>query len=199
MSSLTTSLKNKLLTLLTVIIVVLLLVVSSGFYSTYSSMQDIHHITTTEINNERQIVRMALDFKTQVQEWKNVLIRGHDPAQLDKYWGRFEQHESTIQSNGAQLLEKLTDDQSKALLQEFLREHQNMGIAYRKGLERVAESRELAGQADDDLARITESVSSINLANEVQQIAMKTDNASGGLSQLSNELEEMTGVFRTQT
>jgi methyl-accepting chemotaxis protein-1 (serine sensor receptor) len=26
-----------------------------------------------------------VEFKTQVQEWKNILIRGNDPAQLDKY------------------------------------------------------------------------------------------------------------------
>lgn len=26
-----------------------------------------------------------VEFKIQVQEWKNILVRGHDPAQLDKY------------------------------------------------------------------------------------------------------------------
>jgi methyl-accepting chemotaxis protein-1 (serine sensor receptor) len=30
-----------------------------------------------------------VEFKIQVQEWKNILVRGHDPAQLDKYTKAF--------------------------------------------------------------------------------------------------------------
>ncbi|NVM75236.1 methyl-accepting chemotaxis protein-1 (serine sensor receptor) [Duganella sp. SG902] len=32
-----------------------------------------------------------VEFKTQVQEWKNILVRGNDPAQLDKYSKAFVQ------------------------------------------------------------------------------------------------------------
>ena len=31
-----------------------------------------------------------------MQEWKNVLLRGHDPEQLDRYFGRFEALEASI-------------------------------------------------------------------------------------------------------
>jgi hypothetical protein len=33
---------------------------------------------------------MLVAFKVQVQEWKNVLLRGKDAEQLKRYWAAFE-------------------------------------------------------------------------------------------------------------
>ncbi len=36
-----------------------------------------------------------VEFKIQIQEWKNILIRGHDPAQLEKYTAAFKKGATT--------------------------------------------------------------------------------------------------------
>ncbi|MCJ8168973.1 methyl-accepting chemotaxis protein [Atopomonas sediminilitoris] len=75
-----------------------------------------------------------LIFKTQVQEWKNVLLRGADPASLDKYWGSFQKQESQVQKLLEQLSEALANyPQIAQKAQNLKREHASMGQAYRQG------------------------------------------------------------------
>ena len=38
-------------------------------------------------------------FQTQVQEWKNVLLRGHEPERLRKHWASFETHEQRVRED----------------------------------------------------------------------------------------------------
>jgi hypothetical protein len=45
----------------------------------------------------------SIHFKRQVQEWKNVLLRGHDPQDLDRYQHAFEQEFTEVQRAFEQL------------------------------------------------------------------------------------------------
>lgn len=88
-----------------------------------------------EISFELGVKDLATDFKMQVQEWKNVLIRGHDAAKLDKYWNKFEKQEQLVSESAQRLSEHLSSyPDIKKLLDQFVNEHRAMGIAYRKGL-----------------------------------------------------------------
>lgn len=135
MDFLRTKLQNKLLAIIIVGILIIAIPVGSGFFSAYDSMTDLEGLFNQEITQERQIITMALDFKKQVQEWKNVLIRGKDPKQLEKYWGRFQKSEAKIQQNGENLLSTLKNPKARELVSNFLAEHKKMGQAYRKGFE----------------------------------------------------------------
>lgn len=98
-----------------------------------NSLEKYEHLIVEEVANERSINIILATFKTQVQEWKNVLIRGSDKASREKYWARFQKREAEIQTKSQTLLEALDDPEPNALMQTFLKEHKNMGLDYRKG------------------------------------------------------------------
>ncbi len=78
---------------------------------------------------------MLQDFKVQVQEWKNVLLRGKDSAQRDRYWAAFQQQEKAVAQGASQLLAELPQGPALEKLRAFSQAHERMGAAYRKGYE----------------------------------------------------------------
>ena len=71
-------------------------------------------------------------FKRQVQEWKNVLIRGHKPNDYAKYWSLFESEESTTQTLLSELRQR---DPGEALaVDSMLSELRTLGQRYRSAV-----------------------------------------------------------------
>ncbi|MDY6891618.1 MAG: methyl-accepting chemotaxis protein [Pseudomonadota bacterium] len=93
-----------------------------------------------ELINALAAQNVLINFKTQVQEWKNVLLRGSDPEQLEKYWARFQAREQEIQAQLDALLPQLAAPKAQRLMQQFQQSHRAMGDAYRHGLERFTDS-----------------------------------------------------------
>ena len=56
---------------------------------------------------ERIASTMLQDFKVQVQELKNVLLRGKDSAQRERYWAAFQTQERIVVQDASQLLAEL--------------------------------------------------------------------------------------------
>jgi methyl-accepting chemotaxis protein len=94
---------------------------------------DYNRLISGSITHERRINDMESDFKTQVQEWKNVLLRGKNPADLDKHWGAFETLYRDIQQQGTQLKNEL-EGESRDKLVAFLDAHQAALSRYQAGL-----------------------------------------------------------------
>jgi methyl-accepting chemotaxis protein len=83
----------------------------------------------------RAVADMRSGFQTQVQEWKNTLLRGRDPAQLDKYWASFQKHEAEVAQRAQALVDSLPAGPLREQAQRFGQAHATMGVGYRQGLE----------------------------------------------------------------
>jgi len=84
---------------------------------------------------ERAVAEMLVTFKTQVQEWKDTLLRGKDAAKLDKHWGAFAKREAAVDDQAKALLAVLPAGESRTLVEQFAAAHVKMGVDYRKGFE----------------------------------------------------------------
>lgn len=115
----------------------LLIVAASGYYflQVSSDFHRYNQLLDQELTHERQIGSMLQSFRIQVQEWKNVLLRGTDSHQLAIYWKRFEDQERQIQAQGIQLADQVQSQEAQQLIQRFLQAHQLMGKAYREALD----------------------------------------------------------------
>src|SRR5262245_5954635 len=75
-----------------------------GIYRLHQSLQVFDVQVAGANQSERLAAGMLGTFKTQVQEWKNVLLRGSDAQQLDRYWASFGKTEQEVVDLGRQLM-----------------------------------------------------------------------------------------------
>jgi methyl-accepting chemotaxis protein I, serine sensor receptor len=136
MDAIRNSIRNKLLLISGLGTVLVLMATLFGFWQAWNSIEDFTSKVEMRNANERQIRAIQLDFKKQVQEWKDTLLRGSDPAALEKYWGNFQKQENSVDEGVQSLIQKLDyDPAAQDMLKKFSQAHQDMGAAYRKGLE----------------------------------------------------------------
>ncbi len=93
------------------------------------------HGNETDLAQERMATAMLSGFKTQVQEWKNTLLRGKDPKQLERYWTAFQTREAEVAAMAAKLKSALPDGEARGLVERFHTAHTAMGAGYRKAYE----------------------------------------------------------------
>lgn len=103
---------------------------------------------------EAQLAReMQVDFKKQVQEWKNVLLRGSDPEDLDTYRTNFEAQYRTVRAQSDTLVQRVTDEQARAALLRFRTEHERLQTNYEAALSGFTASDGRAFRAADAAVR----------------------------------------------
>jgi diguanylate cyclase (GGDEF)-like protein len=74
-------------------------------------------------------------FKKQVQEWKNVLLRGHQEQDYIKYLSQFMEEEANTHNKVTLLIDRLPKNSEPAILaHKFISTHKNLGEIYREAL-----------------------------------------------------------------
>jgi methyl-accepting chemotaxis protein len=81
------------------------------------------------------IGKASIAFKTQVQEWKNILLRGNDEASFEKYSKSFDKQEAKVQENITTVIRlQRADGLATKDTEELLQEHLSLGKKYRDAL-----------------------------------------------------------------
>jgi methyl-accepting chemotaxis protein len=107
----------------------------------YGSIQELDRISREDFETQQSIDRSALGFKQQVQEWKDVLLRGDDPQKLDKYWSAFLAQEKAVDDMVREARSATPHEDVRKGLEQFLAAHKAAGASYRAGLEAFKSSK----------------------------------------------------------
>jgi methyl-accepting chemotaxis protein len=84
---------------------------------------------------------MQVAFKIQVQEWKNILLRGRNPEALAKHKAGFLAEAEAVTRHANELAAEVTVPEVKAQLGEFMQAHDEMDQAYGEALAKFEKTR----------------------------------------------------------
>ncbi|WP_210396796.1 methyl-accepting chemotaxis protein [Motiliproteus sediminis] len=137
------TIRAKLAAIFIAVLAIVVAVTLGSFYGLKLQLGEYQSLISEEAALQSDILRAQSDFKIQVQEWKNVLLRGADDKQREKYWGRFQEREATVQAAVTRMSERVAEltrldehyrqSPLAQLINDFINAHKQMGTAYRKG------------------------------------------------------------------
>ncbi|AEP31447.1 methyl-accepting chemotaxis protein [Brumicola nitratireducens] len=127
------TLKTKILTLITIALLIIgvIAVISNVMLS--SQINRYQKLIEVENSAASQIGAVNLQFKTQVQEWKNVLLRGHQAEDREKYWAKFVQQHELVQQLATDILSLNLSASIENQVREFRQIHASLLSKYEIG------------------------------------------------------------------
>ena len=178
--SLKTSLKAQMLLLIGGSLLAILLIALGCFQFLANGVRDYRTLVEGPIHASQLVEETNLQFKTQVQEWKNVLLRGKQPADRDKYWAQFEDRHSAVQKLLADLIAEPTlTAELKQRATQVRNEHQTLLAAYTRG-------RDAFVAADADPAAGDKAVQGIDRAATEQLSQLAKDISTGARAEAAS-------------
>ncbi len=111
-------------------------VAGSGYLAWRMRSQQVQfqHIIDHAISQRAQARSMQVTFKKQVQDWKDILLRGRDPLLLDKYRREFLAYSAEVDQLAATLATEIDDAQARSACTDFQVSHQALQTAYLEAL-----------------------------------------------------------------
>jgi methyl-accepting chemotaxis protein len=154
--------------------VVLVLLIGTALFGVISYIGTVNNYAeyaAKRIGQTNLVRETQVELKTEVQEWKNILIRGHNVADFEKYKASFDNQDALIKKIIEELKNgpyRITSGENKKLLDEFTTEYSDLQKEYAAALkiftagkgdnehEADASVRGKDRPADDLLAKIVE-------------------------------------------
>jgi methyl-accepting chemotaxis protein len=84
---------------------------------------------------------LQVTFKKQVQEWKDTLLRGHNPEDLAKYAGQFHEAAAKVSELGGAQRTSVSDPDARRATEAFLQAHAEMRDKYEHALQVFTEGK----------------------------------------------------------
>jgi methyl-accepting chemotaxis protein len=127
--------RGKILALFAICAGAMLAAAAFGFWQSYASLRSFDQDVVPGQRRAVAVEAIEINFKKQVQEWKDTLLRGKNPEALNKHWTAFQQRETDVRELAEQMSRSIVDPQAADLVVQFVAAHKTMGEAYRRGLQ----------------------------------------------------------------
>jgi len=106
-----------------------------GIYQLNHSLDVYEHQVLATVAAHKKVAQVDAKFSTAIQEWKNVLLRGKDPKDLDKYWASHLKEMQAVQEGLRELDQMPLGADARDTLGKLGRAIPVVADAYKKALE----------------------------------------------------------------
>jgi len=137
----TKSLQFKVLLLMSIALAIALAVSVLALTRVYGSIQELDRISRDDFETQQSILRATIALKQQVQDWKDVLLRGHDAESAEAAWKTFVDDEKDTAETAKEARNATPHEDVRAAVEKFLAAHKAAGESYRKGYEALKDSK----------------------------------------------------------
>ncbi|WPP01608.1 methyl-accepting chemotaxis protein [Pseudomonas sp. HR96] len=176
------SLKAQMLLLIGGSLLAILVIALSCFNFLSSNVRDYRQLVEGPLRTSQLIDQANLQFKAQVQEWKDVLLRGKDPAARDKYWGQFEDRFRDVQGILGQLAAQPdVDPQLQQKIAQLRDAHKTLENDYARGRDAFLAAGGDPSAGDNAVKGLDRPVSA-GMAELVAQMRKAADSQSAAIS-----------------
>ena len=152
------------------------------------------------------VQKANVDFKTQVQEWKNILIRGNNPEQFSKYEKAFFDQEKNVQAHLKKSLDAIKQKNEPgnagaiSELEKLIKDHSELVAAYKSALGSFDKADAEAGKKVDVLVKgkdraTTEGIGKILAALEKNELDHMNHQKEVSKSQYQGSRNTLIGVM----
>ena len=165
-------LRNKVTTLLTLCLFTVGVITSYSVWLLADKIYHYNQLIQIEGNAARLTNHANLNFKRQVQEWKNVLLRGSNPERREKYWNSFLTRHQQVAQAATEFIQLPVSSSLKTKMSDFKAIHRELLEKYKNGYNAFLESNFDHSVADQAVSGIDRAPTKQleDLSNNVQDL-----------------------------
>jgi len=108
------------------------------FYRIDATLGQYERLINEEVRQQGLARDIQVPFRTQIQEWKNILLRGSKVEAFKKHVEGLKKHNVEVTEAIATLRKEIKDPEASKMVEKFNEDYASLSAAYSKGLEMFA-------------------------------------------------------------